>query len=50
MYSDGVPSHFEPTNDRQIFSNSADTIAREVIRRYGKPHDDASCIAMRLLP
>lgn len=47
IYSDGVSSHFEPTDYRQIYYDPADIVAREVIRRYGKPHDDASCIAMR---
>lgn len=47
MYSDGVPSHFEPNGYRRIHADPAEIVAQEVVRRYGKSHDDASCIAMR---
>ncbi|MEX1039004.1 MAG: SpoIIE family protein phosphatase [Pirellulaceae bacterium] len=49
IYSDGVSSHFETSDYRHIHGDPAEIVAREVVRRFGKPHDDASCIAMRPL-
>jgi anti-sigma regulatory factor (Ser/Thr protein kinase) len=48
MYSDGVKDRFEPEEYPQIRYQSAQRIARTLVERFGKPHDDATCIALRL--
>ncbi len=47
MYSDGVRSHFTLSEYPQLLSDRATTIAATVVERFGKEHDDASCIAVR---
>ena len=47
MYSDGVRSHFGLENMPDIFRKDAKTIAKDVIRMFGKKIDDASCIVLR---
>jgi phosphoserine phosphatase RsbX len=50
MYSDGVRDHFELSDYPQLLLGNAETIARTVIRRFAKEHDDAACIALRYDP
>jgi negative regulator of sigma-B (phosphoserine phosphatase) len=50
MYSDGVRDHFELSEYPQLLLGNAETIARTVIRRFAKEHDDAACIALRYDP
>ena len=47
MYSDGVRSHFGPEDMPDIFRHDAKTIAKDIIRMFGKKIDDASCIVLR---
>ena len=47
MYSDGVRSHFGPEDMPDIFRHDAKTIAKNIIRMFGKKIDDASCIVLR---
>ena len=49
MYSDGVHDHFALRDYPQLLSDTACTISAQVVRRFGKGHDDACCIAMRYL-
>ncbi|MDJ0878874.1 MAG: ATP-binding protein/SpoIIE family protein phosphatase [Halieaceae bacterium] len=48
IYSDGISDRFELQDYPQILYQSADTIARTVVERFGKAHDDATCIALRM--
>ena len=50
MYSDGVRDHFELSDHPELLLGNAEKIARSVIRRFGKEHDDAACIAVRYDP
>lgn len=47
MHSDGVKSHFNLNDMPDIFRQDAKTIAKDVIRVFGKEIDDASCIVLR---
>ena len=47
MYSDGVRSHFGLEDMPDIFRKDAKTIAKDVIRMFGKKIDDASCIVLK---
>lgn len=48
MYSDGIKDRFELEEYPQLRYQSAETIARTVVERFGKPHDDATCVALRI--
>lgn len=50
MYTDGVRDRFEIRDYPQLPLHDAETIARTVIQRFGKEHDDAACIAVRFDP
>jgi anti-sigma regulatory factor (Ser/Thr protein kinase)/serine/threonine protein phosphatase PrpC len=50
MYSDGISDRFGVENYPQIGYQSARTIATNLLARFGKQHDDASCVVMRNLP
>ena len=47
FYTDGVRDHFELDRYPTIATDSAPAIAWNIIRLFGKPHDDAACIALR---
>lgn len=47
MYTDGVKEQFELEDYPQLRYQSAREIARTVVTRYGKDHDDASCVVLR---
>jgi len=47
MYSDGVSARFSLSDYPQLQYEGMDTVAREIIQRFGKTYDDAACIAMR---
>jgi len=47
LYTDGVRAHFRQEEYPQLHSDHPATIARTVVQRFGKPHDDAACIAAR---
>lgn len=47
LYSDGVRDHFELKDYPGILRDNARTIAKNIIRNFGKKGDDASCIALR---
>jgi hypothetical protein len=47
MYTDGVKDRFGLGDYPQMRYQSAATIARAVVDRFGKPHDDAGCVVLR---
>lgn len=47
LYTDGVKDRFQLQDYPQLLHHTAELIARTVIQRFGKDHDDASCIALR---
>ena len=47
LYTDGVSDHFDVEQYPQIRYHSAAAIARKVVAGFGKPYDDATCMAMR---
>ena len=47
LYSDGVKEQFELTDYPQLRYQDARTIARTIVTRFGKDHDDASCAVLR---
>jgi anti-sigma regulatory factor (Ser/Thr protein kinase) len=47
LYSDGVKEQFELTDYPQLRYQDARTIARTIVSRFGKDHDDASCAVLR---
>jgi anti-sigma regulatory factor (Ser/Thr protein kinase)/serine/threonine protein phosphatase PrpC len=48
MYSDGVKDRFDQNDYPQLRYQSAETIARTIVDRFGKAHDDATCLALRI--
>lgn len=47
LYTDGIRDHFELERYPTFATDSAAAIARNIVRLFGKPHDDATCIALR---
>ncbi len=47
LYTDGVSDRFDVEQYPQIHYHSASAIAHAVVDRFGKPYDDATCLAMR---
>ncbi len=47
LYTDGVSDHFDVEQYPQIIYHSASAIARKIVDSFGKPYDDATCMAMR---
>ena len=49
MYSDGIRDRFELSDYPQLRYQAAATVARTLLDRFGKSHDDASCVVLRYL-
>jgi serine phosphatase RsbU (regulator of sigma subunit) len=47
MYSDGVSDRVDAETYREILGHGIDVVAGQVVRRFGKDHDDAGCVALR---
>ena len=47
LYTDGVSDRFDIEQYPQINYHSASAIARKIVDSFGKPYDDATCMAMR---
>ena len=47
MYSDGIRDHFRLEDYPGILKDNAKTIARNIVKKFGKKEDDASCISLR---
>ena len=50
LYTDGVSDRFNVEEYPQINYHSASAIARKIVVSFGKPYDDATCLAMRYGP
>ncbi len=50
LYSDGVRSHFAASEYPGMWAHTTSTIAAQVVRRFGKQHDDAGCLALKYGP
>jgi serine phosphatase RsbU (regulator of sigma subunit) len=47
LFSDGIPDRFSVEELAGLQSRDAWGIARHLVKEYGKPYDDATCIALR---
>jgi len=47
LYTDGVSDRFELEDYPQIKLSSASEVARTIVERFGRKHDDSSCVVMR---
>ncbi|NMG09636.1 SpoIIE family protein phosphatase [Brasilonema sp. UFV-L1] len=47
LYTDGIKAHFEINDYPQILYESPNTISRNMVRRFDKLHDDATCVVFR---
>jgi serine phosphatase RsbU (regulator of sigma subunit) len=47
MYTDGVRSHFNPSDYPRLRTDAPHAVAANIIHRFGKTHDDASCVVLR---
>ena len=47
LYTDGVSSHFRREQYPSIVIDDVRKISNNVVRKFGKDYDDASCIALR---
>lgn len=47
LYTDGVSDRFDVEQYPQIIYHSASAIARKIVDSFGKPYDDATCMAVR---
>ena len=50
MHSDGLKEHFDVSECKDLFSESAQNIAEGLLKRLWKTQDDASCIALKYIP
>ena len=50
LTTDGVKEHFGVKDYPGLLGDSPAFVARIVVERFGKPHDDATCIALRYRP
>jgi hypothetical protein len=48
LYTDGVQDRFELKDYPDIMTDDTWTIARQVVRKFGKQFDDAACLAARI--
>jgi serine phosphatase RsbU (regulator of sigma subunit) len=50
ILTDGVTERFGPEDYPGLYGDSAAVVARTVVERFGRPHDDATCLALRYGP
>ncbi|MEM7592616.1 MAG: SpoIIE family protein phosphatase [Cyanobacteria bacterium P01_A01_bin.83] len=48
LYTDGIKEHFSTQEDPAIFVDDVMTITNQLVRRFGKNYDDATCIALKI--
>ncbi|MFY2507642.1 PP2C family protein-serine/threonine phosphatase [Vibrio pectenicida] len=48
LYSDGIISNFDPNAYPSIYTDNAETIARNITRRFARASDDATCLVIRV--
>jgi len=47
FYSDGIKDRFEMSEYPQLIYESSRSVARKIVRNYGKQFDDATCLVVR---
>jgi serine/threonine protein phosphatase PrpC len=47
LYTDGIREHFDVGDYPQILRQSPRLIVRQMVSRFGKRYDDATCIAIK---
>lgn len=47
LYTDGIQDHFDLDRYPAFERDSARAIAQNIVKLFGKPHDDATCVALR---
>jgi negative regulator of sigma-B (phosphoserine phosphatase) len=50
LYTDGVSDRFSSVDYPSLLRHSPEEVARNIVKRFGKGHDDAGCIAVRYCP
>jgi negative regulator of sigma-B (phosphoserine phosphatase) len=50
LYTDGVSDHFTSDDYPGVLRHPAQQVANTIVKRFGKDHDDAACIAVRYTP
>ena len=50
LYTDGVKDRFTADDYPGVFSHAPKEVVRNIVKRFGKDHDDAACIAVRYAP
>jgi hypothetical protein len=50
LYSDGLKEHFRQADYPRITLDTPSRIAETLMRRFGKVHDDASCLVIKCRP
>lgn len=49
LHSDGIKEHFDVYECRYLLNESAEDIAKGIMKRYGLRNDDSSCIVLKYL-
>lgn len=47
MHTDGISSYFDENDYPEILKDDAKTIANNLIKKFGKNNDDATCVVIR---
>lgn len=47
LYTDGVSDRFTHEDYPAILQHAPEEVARNIVQRFGKGHDDAACVAVR---
>jgi negative regulator of sigma-B (phosphoserine phosphatase) len=47
LYTDGIRDRFTLDEYRGVLHHDARAVARNIVERFGKSHDDAGCVAVR---
>ena len=50
FYTDGVSDRFTAEDYPGVLSHDPETVASNIVERFGKDHDDAACLAVRYRP
>lgn len=50
LYTDGVSDRFTSQDYPGVSHHAPEVVARNIVQRFGKDHDDATCIAVRYSP
>jgi serine phosphatase RsbU (regulator of sigma subunit) len=48
LYTDGVSDRFSTDDYPALDYHSVEEVSRNVVQRFGKSHDDAACVAVRM--